>query len=194
MAAKTKNKAVESRTIQQFDELIVRCKDIYVKKTTDYGTAWRVLRPKSLTDQIFIKAKRIRTIEELETTMVNEGRETEFLGIVNYCIMALIQLDLGAQITADMPADEAIEWYDQKVVEARDLLKQKNHDYGDAWRSMRVSSITDLILMKLLRTKQIEDNEGKTLISEGIAANYLDILIYAIFALIRLEEPAMETN
>ena len=194
MAAKSKNKAVESRTIQQFDELIVRCKDIYVKKTTDYGTAWRVLRPKSLTDQIFIKAKRIRTIEELETTMVNEGRETEFLGIVNYCIMALIQLDLGAQITADMPADEAIEWYDQKVVEARDLLKQKNHDYGDAWRSMRVSSITDLILMKLLRTKQIEDNEGKTLISEGIAANYLDILIYAIFALIRLEEPAMETN
>lgn len=175
-------------TIAQFDEWIVPCKDIFLKKTTDYGTAWRILRPSSLTDQIFIKAKRIRTIEEVGTMKVNEGRVSEFKGIVNYCIMALIQLDIGSSVEANMSAEAAQTAYNEKVIVARKLLQQKNHDYGDAWRSMRVSSMTDLILMKLLRTKQIEDNKGKTLISEGVAANYLDILIYAIFALILIAE------
>jgi hypothetical protein len=174
-------------TSEQYDAIIKICRDIFVKKMKDYGTAWRVLRPKSLTDQLYIKAKRIRSIEEKGISKVDEGVVPEFIAIVNYSIMALIQLDLGVADDPDMNENEVLALYDAYFQKAKSLMENKNHDYDEAWREMRISSLTDLIMMKILRIKQIEDNEGKTLISEGIDANYLDMINYAVFALIRLE-------
>jgi len=172
------------QTNDQYRQVIENCRTIFVKKAQDYGTAWRILRTSSLTDQIFIKANRIRTIQETGENKVGEGIDDEFVAIVNYCTMGLIQMELGYDSGTDMMAEEAIQKYDEKIEMAFDLMQKKNHDYGEAWREMRVSSLTDLILMKILRTKQIEDNKGKTLISEGVDANYLDMLNYAVFALI----------
>ncbi len=171
-----------------FDQAISQCREIFEKKTYDYGTAWRILRPISITDQIFIKAQRIRSIEEKQENKVGESIENEFVGIVNYCIIALIQLELSP--TEDMEMDPAVvlSHYDAKAEMCKQLMMTKNHDYGEAWRDMRVSTYTDLILMKILRTKQIEDKGGKTLISEGIDANFSDMLNYSIFALIRLND------
>ena len=176
------------KTLQQYDAALDRCKDIFLKKTKDYGTAWRILRPSSLTDQIMIKAKRIRTIEELKTQKVGDSTTSEFIGIVNYSIMALLQLEMSVDQNLELDLDTAQKLYDEKASLTRDLMIRKNHDYGEAWRDMRISSLTDLILMKLLRVKQIEDQEGKTLISEGLDANYQDIMNYAMFALIKIEE------
>lgn len=177
-----------SKTAEQYKKVIANCRSIFVKKGKDYGTAWRILRISSLTDQIFIKAQRIRTIQETGVNKVGEDIEGEFIAIVNYCIMGLIQLDLGASTETEMPLDKAEKLYDEKAEQAFDLMMKKNHDYGEAWRDMRISSLTDLIMMKILRTKQIEDNKGQTLISEGIDANYLDMLNYAVFALIQIDE------
>jgi len=175
-------------TLKQYDAAVEKCREIFFKKTTDYGTAWRILRSKSLTDQIFIKAQRIRTIEETGENKVGEDIEGEFIGIVNYCYMALVQLELPESEGMELAPEKAMELYNAKSQLARELMIKKNSDYGEAWRDMRVSSLTDLILMKILRTRQIEDNQGKTLISEGIDANYLDMANYALFALIRLSE------
>ena len=177
-----------SNTSEQYDNVITKCTEIFKKKTLDYGTAWRILRSSSLTDQIFIKANRIRTIQETGSSKVNEGIESEFIGIINYCIMALIQIDMSNDNRMEIPVDEVIELYNHKIILSKDLMQQKNHDYGEAWRDMRVSSLTDLILMKVLRVKQIEDNKGKTLISEGIDANYFDMVNYSVFAMIHLSE------
>ena len=177
-------------TIQQYNSAIYKCKDIFLKKTTDYGTAWRILRTSSLTDQIFIKANRIRTIQQTGESKINEGIEDEFVGIINYCVMALIQLELKDDNRLELDNKETIQHYQDFSERDRDLMVQKNHDYGEAWRDMRVSSLTDLILMKILRVKQIENNSGKTLISEGIDANYYDMLNYAVFALIHLNNPS----
>tara|TARA_B110000046_G_scaffold25439_1_gene25030 strand:- start:2661 stop:3194 length:534 start_codon:yes stop_codon:yes gene_type:complete len=174
------------QTLVQYDAALDKCRDVFLKKTKDYGTAWRILRPKSLTDQIFIKAQRIRTIEETGENKVGEGVIDEFVGIVNYCIMAQLQLEMGASDEQDLGFEKADLLYNVKANLARELMIKKNTDYGEAWRDMRVSSLTDLILMKILRTRQIEDNDGKTLISEGLDANYLDMMNYALFALIRL--------
>ena len=174
------------QTIHEYDSIITKCKQIFAKKMKDYGTAWRILRISSLTDQIFIKANRIRTLQETGSSKVNEGIEPEFIGIVNYCVMALIQLELKKDNRLELPADEVIKLYQEKILDAKNLMMAKNHDYGEAWRDMRVSSLTDLILMKILRVKQIEDNKGKTIISEGIDANYSDMLNYSVFALIHL--------
>jgi len=175
-------------TLKQYDEAFAKCSDIFLKKTKDYGTAWRILRPSSLTDQIFIKAQRIRTIEETGENRVGENVVDEYIGIVNYCIMAQIQLEMPANEAMELPYDQTQKLYTAKATLARELMMKKNHDYGEAWRDMRVSSLTDLILMKILRIRQIEDNKGKTIMSEGIDANYLDMMNYALFALIRLAE------
>lgn len=180
------------KTNQQYDKVIVKCTDIFTKKTKDYGTAWRILRTSSLTDQIFIKANRIRTIQEKQVSKVGEGIEPEFIGIINYCIMALIQLTLEEGEPLEMSVDKTIELYSKFFSEAKSLMEDKNHDYGEAWRDMRISSLTDLILMKILRVKQIEDNAGKTLISEGIDANYFDMINYSVFALIKMDEGVKE--
>lgn len=174
-------------TVAEFDAAIALCRDIFDKKLKDYGTSWRVMRPSSLTDQIYIKAKRIRTLEMLgeNEAAVDEGILPEFIGIVNYCAIALIQLTLG--IGDPIPAEEALKLYNEKIKEATSLMMNKNHDYDEAWREMRVSSFTDIILQKLLRTKEIESNSGRTLISEGVDANYMDMINYAIFAIIKLE-------
>ncbi|MDB5282437.1 MAG: hypothetical protein JWO06_1512 [Bacteroidota bacterium] len=177
-----------NKTSTQFDEQITQCREIFRKKTHDYGTSWRVLRPKSLTDQLFIKAQRIQTLEEKETQMVNESIDGEFVALVNYAIMGLIQMELTPDAALELKEEEALRLFDKQVGEIKALMLAKNHDYGEAWRDMRVSSFTDLILMKLLRIKQIEDNKGKTLISEGIDAGYRDIVNYALFALIKLNE------
>ena len=174
--------------MKQFDELIEQCAKLFEEKTRDYGTAWRILRPSSLTDQIYIKAKRIRTIQELDEQKVEENEESEFIGIINYCIMALLQLRLPADYPIKLTVDEVLTLYYEEVGQVKQLLENKNHDYGEAWRDMRVSSMTDLILMKLLRIKEIEDNDGRTMVSEGLEANYMDIFNYAIFCLILLEE------
>jgi len=179
-------KNMVSRTSLEFDTVINRCKDIFLKKMKDYGTAWRILRVSSVTDQIFIKAQRIRSIEEKGVQRVEEGIDTEFIGIINYCLIALIQLEMGNENNLEMQEDEVVNHFDKHVTEAKRLMENKNHDYGEAWRDMRTSSMTDLILMKLLRIKQIEDNRGETLISEGIAGNYYDIINYAVFALIKM--------
>jgi len=176
-----------NKTAKQFDAVIDLCKEIFFKKNKDYGTAWRILRTSSLTDQIFIKANRIRTIQQNSVQKVEEGIIPEFIGIVNYSIMALIQLELKDDSKMELSSDEVETYYTKYALEAKNLMMDKNHDYGEAWRDMRVSSLCDLILMKLLRVKQIEDNEGKTLISEGLDANYFDMLNYAVFALIKLE-------
>lgn len=175
-------------TLQQFDTLISEAKDIFIKKTKDYGTAWRILRPSSLTDQLFIKAKRIRSIEEKKSQKVSDDIKDDYLGLINYSVIAMIQLELDESEDYELKLDVVEKLYDEQIRITRELLKAKNHDYGEAWRDMRISSMTDLILMKLLRIKQIEDNQGKTIISEGLDANYRDILNYAIFALILLED------
>lgn len=173
-------------TTVTYDKQILRCKDIFLKKMQDYGTAWRILRVSSITDQIYIKAQRIRSIEEKGSQRVDEGVESEFIGIINYAIIALIQLELGNESGLEMTEPAVVAHFDHHVSESKRLMENKNHDYGEAWRGMRTSSMTDLILMKLLRIKQIEDNQGQTLISEGVAANYYDIINYAVFALIKL--------
>ena len=176
-----------NQTNIEYSDVINVCRDIFIKKTTDYGTAWRILRPSSLTDQLFIKAQRIRTIQETGQNKVGERIEDEFVAIVNYCIMALIQLKETSLTDQELKPEQALELYNKYADEAFHLMSMKNHDYGEAWRDMRVSSLTDLILMKILRVKQIEDNSGSTLISEGIDANYFDMLNYAVFALIHLK-------
>lgn len=176
-----------AHTEEQFDQIKNICKEIYSKKLKDYGAAWRILRPASVTDQIFIKANRIRSIETKGISKVEEGERSELIGIINYSIIGLIQLELGYSETDDLSVEKALELYDKYIQTAKDLMLAKNHDYDEAWRSMRIQSYTDLILMKLYRTKQIEDNDGQTLISEGIDANYLDMINYAIFGLIKIE-------
>jgi hypothetical protein len=173
-------------TSQQYDSVIATCKSLFLKKTNDYGTAWRILRPASITDQIFIKAQRVRTLEEKKVSKVDDDIASEYVGIVNYCVIAMIQLGLPADETYDLKVERVETLFDEKVAETKELMFAKNHDYGEAWRDMRVSSLTDLILMKILRVKQIEDNQGQTLASEGIDANYQDMLNYAVFALIRI--------
>lgn len=179
-----------NQTNIEYTNVINVCRDIFLKKTKDYGTAWRILRPSSLTDQIFIKAQRIRTIQETGENKVGENIDGEFVAIVNYCIMAIIQLRETELTEMELPETLATELYDKYADEAFDLMSKKNHDYGEAWRDMRVSSLTDLILMKILRVKQIEDNDGATIISEGIDANYFDMLNYAVFSLIHLMNEA----
>lgn len=175
-------------TSKQYDAVINTCRELFVNKMKDYGCAWRILRLPSLTDQIFIKAQRIRSLQENEVRKVDEDEKPEFIGIINYSIMALIQLDLGIATQPDLSVEEAMRLYDEKIQLTKELMENKNHDYGEAWRDMRVSSLTDLIIQKLLRVKQIEDNKGKTLVSEGIDANYQDMINYAVFAMILMEE------
>lgn len=175
-------------TIDEYDEIIASCRLLFEKKMHDYGSSWRVLRTPSLTDQLYIKALRIRTVETNGIMQVDEGIEECFTALVNYGLMGIIQIDKGISDEADITCDQALNLYDRAACDTRHLMQQKNHDYGEAWRSMRISSFTDIILQKLLRTKMIEDNKGKTLVSEGIKANYQDIVNYAIFALIRISE------
>ncbi len=177
-----------ANTSQQFDEVIAHCRDLFEKKMQDYGSAWRILRLPSLTDQIFIKAQRIRSIENKGTQKVADSIEGEFIGILNYSIMALIQLEKGIAEQPDLNTKEAVDAFLKEAQLTKDLMMAKNHDYGEAWRDMRISSFTDLIIQKLLRVKQIEDNAGKTLVSEGLDANYRDMVNYAAFALIMLGE------
>lgn len=171
-------------TSQEYDNVIAICRSLFINKMKDYGSAWRILRLPSLTDQIFIKAQRIRSLQQNEVRKIDEDESGEFIGIINYSIMALIQLELGVVEQPDLNLEQATELYDSKIKQTKALMEAKNHDYGEAWREMRVSSLTDLILQKLLRVKQIEDNKGKTLVSEGIDANYQDMINYAVFALI----------
>ncbi|MDB4028188.1 DUF1599 domain-containing protein [Flavobacteriaceae bacterium] len=174
-------------TSKEYNEVIDTCRSLFQKKMKDYGSAWRILRLPSLTDQIFIKAQRIRGLQQNKQQRVDEGQVSEFIGIINYCIMALVQLEKGVVEQPDIVLEEALELYDQKIAATKQLMMDKNHDYGEAWRDMRVTSLTDLIIQKLLRVKQIEDNQGKTLVSEGIDANYQDMINYAVFAMIHLE-------
>ena len=175
-------------TSAQFDTAVAECRDIFVKKLEDYGAAWRIMRPSSVTDQIFIKAKRIRSIETKGVALVDEGVHPELIGIINYAVIGLIQLELGCADTDDMDKKRAVEMYDRYIAEAKRLMMAKNHDYDEAWRKMRLQSYTDLILMKICRTKQIEDHCGHTLVSEGIDANYFDMINYSVFGLIKLSE------
>ena len=176
-----------ANTNMQFDAVVAQCRSVFSKKLHDYGAAWRILRPQSVTDQIFIKANRIRSLEVKGASRIEEGIRPEFIGIVNYGIIGLIQLELGYTEQVDLSPEEALAIYDEKISLAKNLMLDKNHDYDEAWRGMRIPSYTDLILMKLYRTKQIEDLGGQTLISEGIDANYLDMMNYAIFGLIRMD-------
>ena len=176
-----------NHTAQQYDTAITLCRDLFLKKMKDYGTAWRNLRPTSLTDQIFIKAQRIKSIEEKGTQKINDDIKGEYIGIINYCIIALIQLELINDTRLDLPYDEVEKLYTKYAQQTKQLMEDKNHDYGEAWRDMRLSSLTDLILMKIFRVKQIEDNKGETIVSEGIDANYMDMLNYSVFALIKLQ-------
>lgn len=175
------------QTSEQYDAVVKICRDLFLNKMKDYGCAWRILRLPSLTDQIYIKAQRIRGLQENEFRKVEEDEKSEFIGIINYSIMALIQIEMGIVEQPDLTAEEALALYNKHINAAKSLMENKNHDYGEAWREMRVSSLTDLILQKLLRVKQIEDNKGKTLVSEGIGANYQDMINYSIFAMILLE-------
>lgn len=174
-------------TSAEYDAVITFCRSLFLQKMDDYGCAWRILRLPSLTDQIYIKAQRIRGLQENEVQKIADDATTEFIGIINYSIMALIQLELGIASQPDLSAEKATYLYDQKIQVTKDLMLAKNHDYGEAWREMRVSSLTDLILQKLLRVKQIEDNDGKTVVSEGIDANYQDMINYAVFSLILMK-------
>lgn len=178
---------VKPKTENEFERIIGLCREIFLAKMKDYGTAWRILRPPSITDQIYIKAQRIRSIDAMKNRRVGEGIRPEYIGIVNYSVIALIQLELGPDAPTELPPEEGRRLYDNYIYAARDLMLDKNHDYGEAWRNMRLGSLTDIILMKLMRIKQIEDNQGKTFISEGLDANYYDIINYAIFALIRMD-------
>ena len=175
---------IMKNTSQEYDAVIAICRQLFSNKMKDYGSAWRILRLPSLTDQIFIKAQRIRSLQENDIRKIDEDETGEFIGIINYSIMALIQLELGVVEQPDLDVIAATKWYDDKINTTKTLMEAKNHDYGEAWREMRVSSLTDLILQKLLRVKQIEDNKGKTIVSEGIDANYQDMINYAVFALI----------
>ncbi|MGY8925275.1 MAG: DUF1599 domain-containing protein [Flavobacteriales bacterium] len=175
-------------TSKEYDAVVQVCQDLFSKKMKDYGCAWRILRLPSLTDQIFIKAQRIRGLQQNAIQKVDEGAASEFVGIINYCVMALIQIEKGVVEQPDLSFEEAVLQYVEKIAVTKQLMMDKNHDYGEAWRDMRVSSLTDLILQKLLRVKQIEDNSGHTLVSEGIDANYQDMINYAVFALIHLNE------
>jgi len=175
-----------ANTSVEYDAVIDICKGLFMKKTRDYGTAWRILRPQSITDQIFIKAQRIRTLEEKKVSKVGEDITGEYIGIVNYCVIAMMQLDSTSDTPVELAPDHVERLFDEKVLETKELMFAKNHDYGEAWRDMRISSLTDLILMKLLRVKQIEDNQGLTEASEGVKANYQDMLNYSVFALIKL--------
>ena len=174
------------KTKKQFDIIIEKCRNVFTDKQKDYGTVWRILREPSIADQIYIKAGRIRSIQEKGEQKIEDDIVTDFIGIVNYSVMAIIQLEKGVADEPDMTGEEALKLYDHYIYEARDLMLNKNHDYGEAWRVMRVSSITDIILMKLFRIKHIEDNQGKTIVSEGLKSNYQDIINYSIFALIKL--------
>ena len=178
-------------TEAEYQEIIQHCQDLFTKKNKDYGTSWRILRIPSITDQIFIKAQRIRTIQEKGIQKVNDDISSEFVGIINYCVMALIQIELG-DTKSEIATDELTALYDDQVTRVKELLFNKNHDYGEAWRDMRVSSMTDIILMKLLRIKQIEDNQGFTLVSEGVKSGYQDMINYAVFCLIKSN--ALGTN
>lgn len=175
-----------ANTIEQFDAALNSCRELFIKKLHDYGVAWRIMRPESITDQIFIKATRIRSLEIKGVSKVGEGILPEFIGIVNYGVIGLIQLELGYSDNLDMTIEQAIESYDKHICQTRELMIAKNHDYDEAWRGMRINSYTDLILQKLLRTKQIEDNKGETLVSEGIDANYMDMINYSVFGIIKL--------
>lgn len=180
-------------TSKQYDAVIEGCRSLFLNKMKDYGCAWRILRLPSLTDQIFIKAQRIRQLQESAVRKVEEDEQSEFIGIINYSVMALIQLEKGIADQPDLTPDEAISLYDEKISETKELMMNKNHDYGEAWRDMRISSLTDLIIQKLLRVKQIEDNKGKTLVSEGIDANYQDMINYSVFAMIHFSEAGERT-
>jgi len=173
-----------SDTSTEFDQVIELCRSLFIKKMADYGSAWRILRLPSFTDQIFIKAQRIRNLQESDVQKVDDNIEGEFMGIINYSVMALIQIEKGVTQQPDLDTESATELYDKMVNLTKELMENKNHDYGEAWREMRVSSLTDLILQKLLRVKQIEDNKGKTEVSEGVEANYQDMLNYAVFSMI----------
>jgi Nucleotide modification associated domain 1 len=181
---------VSDKTITQYETAFAKCKDVFIKKTKDYGTSWRILRPRSITDQILIKAKRIRNIDETGENKVGDSIESEFIGCVNYGIIAIIQLNLQNknEVAIELKEEDAIALYEEQYNIIKNLFVNKNHDYGEAWRDMRVTSFTDLILSKLHRIKQIEENKGQTIISEGIDANYMDIVNYAIFALIKIDE------
>ena len=179
---------MNTSTVSEYRQVIQACKEVFEKKTRDYGTAWRILRLPSITDQILIKARRIRSIQEKKVQKVSDDIRDEFKGIINYCLIALIQLSLEEETRSELPWQEIEPLYEEAAQNTLELLSNKNHDYGEAWREMRVSSITDIILMKLLRVKQIEDNEGSTLISEGVDANYQDMINYSVFCLIKLEE------
>ena len=176
-----------ANTSQEFDSVIAVCKSLFLKKTKDYGTAWRILRLSSITDQLFIKAQRIRTLEEKKISKVGEGIIPEYIGIINYCVIAMMQADMEENDPHELEVPKVEAMFDEKVNETKELMFAKNHDYGEAWRDMRISSLTDLILMKIFRVKQIEDNLGETVVSEGVTANYQDMLNYAVFALIKLE-------
>lgn len=179
---------IHEKTATEYKQVIATCKALFLKKTKDYGTAWRILRLPAITDQIFIKAKRIRSIQEKGAQRVGDPVADEFVGIINYCVIALLQLQLQESIKTELTVEEVEPLYDAAINETFTLQQDKNHDYGEAWRDMRVESMTDIILMKLLRVKQIEDNEGKTLVSEGVKANYQDMINYAVFCLIKLKE------
>jgi len=173
----------------QYKEIVNQCREIFIKKNNDYGTSWRIARASSMTDQLFIKANRIKTLQETKTNMVGDSIEGEFGAIVNYCIMAIIQVrESSASLPLELNEEQSLRMYNEVANEAYELMLKKNHDYGEAWRDMRITSLTDMILMKLLRVKQIEDNDGKTIISEGIDANYFDMFNYAVFALILFSE------
>ncbi|MFA7447516.1 MAG: DUF1599 domain-containing protein [Weeksellaceae bacterium] len=176
------------KTLEQYKTIVDDCKSLFEKKLKDYGSAWRILRLPSLTDQIYIKAARIRSLQEKTIQKVDEGQESEFIGILNYSVIALIQLEYGVVETPDFSVEKSIKEFEKQTTLSLELMRNKNHDYGEAWRDMRVSSITDLILQKILRIKQIEDNKGKLLVSEGLDANYLDMINYAVFALILLRK------
>lgn len=176
------------RTLRQFDDIMASCREVFLKKQQDYGTSWRIFRPSSLTDQLFIKAKRLRSIEEKGRQLIDDPVEGEYKGLINYSILAIIQLGLSADAPLDLPTEVVAAHYDRQIATTRELLTKKNHDYGEVWRELRLTSITDLILAKLLRIKQIEDNDGVTLVSEGQEGNYRDIINYAVFALILLSE------
>jgi hypothetical protein len=175
-------------TASQYDSVISQCRELFKKKNIDYGVSWRIMRTPSITDQIFIKAQRIRSIEQKGVQKVEENIDNEYIGIINYCIIGLIQLDLGHDLNTEINSQEIMDMFDREVNATKQLMEDKNHDYGEAWREMRINTFTDLILMKLSRVKQIEDHQGETIISEGIDANYRDILNYAVFALIRRKE------
>lgn len=179
-------------TKQQFEHVIAICRNLFTKKLKDYGASWRILRPQSVTDQILIKAKRIRSIEEKGVSLIDEGIAPEFIGIVNYGIIGLIQLELGYADAVDLNEESVLNLYDKHMTQAKELMYAKNHDYDEAWRSMRISSYTDLILTKIYRTKQIEENKGKTIVSEGIDANYMDMINYSLFGLIKMDFPDTE--